>query len=183
MSQVWTVIILYFRFGKKIPTWITVSQMFILQSRSKIGFMLKTVEKMADRGTLVRLKEIRPSTGNDVTIQIFNYKIFYWIIHLYRSFLGLTYVFQLKPISLIVFKWQHGKEWQKIAPILGTTNYLSYYQYYVCMSYKTTRVSKCAPRKCFDQIRTVSTTIMNSSPSQQTAEALKKYMTFLTSWF
>ena len=114
--------------------------MFILQSRLKIGFMLKTVEKMADRGTLVRLKEIRPSTGNDVTIQIFNYKIFNWIIHLYRSFFGLTYVFYLKPISLIVFKWQHGKEWQKIAPILGTTNYLSYY-YYVCMSYKTTRVS------------------------------------------
>ena len=27
--------------------------MFILQSRLKIGFMLKTVEKMADRGTLV----------------------------------------------------------------------------------------------------------------------------------
>ena len=125
MSQVWTVIILYFRFGKKIPTWITVSKMFNLQFRLKIGFMIKTVEKMADRGTLVRLKEIRPSTGNDVTIQIFNYKIFNWIIHLYRSFFGLTYVFYLKPISLIVFKWQHGKEWQKIAPILGTTNYLS----------------------------------------------------------
>ena len=103
--------------------------MFVLQSRLKIGFMLKTVEKMADRGTLVRLKEIRPSTGNDVTIQIFNYKIFNWIIHLYRSFFGLTYVFYLKPISLIIFKWQHGKEWQKIAPILGTTNYLSPYIY------------------------------------------------------
>ena len=100
--------------------------MFILQFRLKIGFMSKTVEKMADRGTLVRLKEIRPSTGNDVTIQIFNYKIFNWIIYSYRSFFGLTYVFYLKPISLIVFKWQHGKEWQKIASLLGTTNYLSY---------------------------------------------------------
>ena len=41
--------------------------MFILQSRLKIGFMSKTVEKIADGGTLVRPKEIRPSTGNDVT--------------------------------------------------------------------------------------------------------------------
>ena len=133
MSQVWTVIIQYFRFGKKNPTCITVSNMFLLEFRLKIWFMSKTVEKMADRGTHVRSNEIRPSTGNDVTIQIFNYKIFNWIIHLYRSFFGLTYVFYLKPISLIVFKWQHGKEWQKIAPILGTTNYLSYYYYYyVC---------------------------------------------------
>ena len=149
MSQVWTAITWYFRFRKKIPTWITGSYMSILIYRSKNWFRSKTHEKIADGGTLVRPKEIRPSTGNDVTIQIFNYKIFNWIIHLYRSFFGLTYVFYLKPISLIVFKWQHGKEWQKIAPILGTTNYLSYY-YYVCMSYKTTRVSKCAPRKCFD---------------------------------
>ena len=70
MSQVWTVITWYFRFGKKIPTWITGSYMSILIYRLNFSFVSKTDEKNADGGTHVRPKEIRPSTGNDVIVQI-----------------------------------------------------------------------------------------------------------------
>ena len=78
--------------------------MFILQSRLKIGFMSKTVEKMADRGTHVRPKETRPSTGNDVIVQISKNRNLNWTTIMYSPFFGLTHVFYLKPISVIVFK-------------------------------------------------------------------------------
>ena len=78
--------------------------MFILQSRLKIGFMSKTVVKIADGGTLVRPKEIRPSTGNDVIVQISKNRNKNLAKEINRPFPGLTYVFDLKPISILVFK-------------------------------------------------------------------------------
>ena len=66
--------------------------------------MSKTVEKMADRGTHVRSKETRPSTENDVIVQISKNRNLNWTAIMYSPFFGLTHVFYLKPISVIVFK-------------------------------------------------------------------------------